>query len=57
MIREEENATEQPIKIDGADSAVKLLLNSIDMDEEKHSRLLKGLLGIDRATMKTRKSS
>lgn len=57
MIREEESATEQPIKIDGADSAVKLLLNSIDMDEEKHSRLLKGLLEIDRATMKTRKSS
>ena len=57
MIREEENATEQPIKIDGADSAVKLLLNSIDMDEEKHSRLLKGLLEIDRATMKTRRSS
>lgn len=57
MIREEENAAEQPIKIDGADSAVKLLLKSIDMDEEKHSRLLKGLLEIDRATMKTRKSS
>ncbi len=56
MIREEENAAEQPMKIDGADSAVKLLLSSIDMDEEKHRRLLKRLLEIDRATMKTRKS-
>lgn len=57
MMREEESATEQPIKMDGADPAVKLLLRSIDMDEEKHSRLLKELLEIDRATMKTRKSS
>lgn len=46
MIKGEENATEEPIMLRGVDPAVKLLLKSIDMDEEKHKVLLKGLLSI-----------
>jgi predicted transcriptional regulator len=57
MIREEESATEQPIEISGADPAVKLLLTSVAMDEQKHSALLKGLLKVDRSSMSRRKSS
>lgn len=48
MIRDEESATEREINIVDADPAVRLLLSSIDMDERKHRRLLKGLLKIYR---------
>jgi hypothetical protein len=46
MIRGEESATEEPINFKGIDPAVKLLLKSIEMDEEKDKLLLKGLLSI-----------
>jgi predicted transcriptional regulator len=49
MIKEEESATEQPIKLKDIDPALKLLLKSIDIDEEKHKMLLTGLLGIYRS--------
>lgn len=49
MIRGEESATEAPIRLRGVDPALKLLLRSMDMDEEKHKILLKGLLSINKA--------
>lgn len=49
MIKGEESATEEPIKLRGYDPALKLLLRSIDIDEEKHKMLLKGLLAINKA--------
>ena len=49
MIRGEESATEEPIKLKSADPALKLLLKSMDIDEEKHKKLLKGLLSINKA--------
>lgn len=49
MIRGEESATEEPINIKGVDPAVKLLLKSIEMDEEKHKVLLNGLLSISKS--------
>ena len=49
MIRGEESATEEPIRLRGVDPALKLLLKSMDMDEEKHKILLKGLLSINKA--------
>lgn len=49
MIRGEESATEAPIKPRSVDPALKLLLKSMDMDEEKHKILLKGLLAINKA--------
>ncbi len=49
MIRGEESATEEPIKLRGLDPALKLLLQSMDIDEEKHKILLKGLLSISKA--------
>lgn len=49
MIRGEESATEEPIKLRGVDPALKLLLKSMDIDEEKHKILLKGLLSINKA--------
>lgn len=49
MIRGEESATEAPIKLRGVDPALKLLLKSMDIDEEKHKILLKGLLSINKA--------
>lgn len=57
MIREEESATERPIKMRDGDPAVKLLLSSIDMDEQKHSRLLNGLLKIDRSLTRKPRSA
>ncbi|MGI0090736.1 MAG: hypothetical protein ACREBS_03415 [Nitrososphaerales archaeon] len=50
MIRGEESATEEPIKPGGIDPSFRLLLESMDIDEEKHKKLLKGLLAIN--TMK-----
>ena len=52
MIRGEESATEEPIKLSGIDPALKLLLKSMDIDEEKHKILLKGLLSINKARSK-----
>jgi uncharacterized protein len=49
IIKDEESATEQPIKQKGLDPSLKLLLKSIDIDEEKHKILLKGLLAISKA--------
>jgi uncharacterized protein len=49
MIRGEESATEEPISIRGIDPALKLLLKSIDIDEEKHKILLNGLLSINKS--------
>lgn len=46
MIKEEESATERPIRLKGNDPALNLLLKSIELDEEKHRMLLKGLLKI-----------
>lgn len=57
MIREEESATEKPIEIERADPVVRLLLSSIDMDEQKHSRLLKGMLDATRAAIRTKRRS
>lgn len=44
MIRDEESAVEEPIRLKGNDPALNLLLKSIELDEEKHRMLLKGLL-------------
>jgi uncharacterized protein len=46
MLKEEENATEEPIKLNAKsiDPSLALLLKSIDLDEEKHRMLLSGLL-------------
>ncbi len=52
LIEEEERATEGGLDTRGLDPAIRLLLASIDIDEEKHEKLLKGLLEIDRAAMK-----
>jgi hypothetical protein len=49
IIKDEESATEQPIQNRGLDPALKLLLKSIDIDEEKHKILLKGLLSLRKA--------
>lgn len=50
MLREEENATEEPIKLNAKniDPSLALLLKSIDLDEEKHRMLLSGLLKTSR---------
>jgi uncharacterized protein len=50
MLREEENATEEPIKLNAKnkDPILELLLKSIDFDEEKHRMLLRGLLDVSR---------
>lgn len=48
MIKGEESATEKPIKPKGIDPSLRLLLKSIDIDEEKHKMLLKGLLAISK---------
>ncbi len=52
MIRGEESATEEPIRLRGIDPALKLLLKSIDIDEEKHKMLLKGLLSTNKSVDK-----
>ena len=52
MIRGEESATEDPIRLRGLDQVLKLLLRSIDIDEEKHKMLLKGLLSINKSINK-----
>ena len=52
MIRGEESATEEPIRLRGLDQVLKLLLRSIDIDEEKHKMLLKGLLSINKSINK-----
>ncbi len=49
MIKGEESATEEPINIRGIDPSLKLLLKSIDIDEEKHKILLNGLLSINKS--------
>lgn len=54
LIQEEERATEGALDARGLDPALRLLLASIDIDEEKHERLLKGLLEIDRAAVRAR---
>jgi len=50
MLREEESATEEPIKLSAKNKhpSLELLLKSIDLDEEKHRMLLKGLLKISK---------
>ena len=53
MIKGEESATEEPIRLRGVDPALKLLLKSIDIDEEKHKMLLRGLLSINKAIGRT----
>ena len=49
IIKDEESATEEPIKNRNLDPALKLLLKSIDLDEEKHKILLRGLLSLNKA--------
>lgn len=59
MIRGEESATEESIKPRRIDPALKLLLKSMDIDEEKHKVLLKGLLTMYKAkgALETREKS
>jgi uncharacterized protein len=56
MLREEESATEEPIKLSGnsIDPFLALLLKSIDIDEEKHRMLLGGLLKISKKALDSR---
>lgn len=49
IINAEESATEEPIRRRNLDPALKLLLKSIDIDEEKHKILLRGLLSLNKA--------
>ena len=51
IIKDEESATEEPIRHRNLDPSLKLLLKSIDIDEEKHKILLKGLLSISKGKL------
>lgn len=55
ILREEESTTEQPLSMKGLEPSVRLLLSSVDMDEEKHRRLLRGLIQVDRKATQTRR--